>query len=388
MAVYVSLSATAPTWLVWTTTGLVFVALFCVALAAKLANARVSRVRSDFDELAQAMDRAVRDLAARSSRDATTIADIQARIGRDLHALRAAMPARQSASEPSTGERDMETEAGNVVPYPQSRLARKTRDAKPRGPESVAEVEALVRQALASESLDLSLRPIISMSRGAAAGFDVFAHFDTAGDGVDLAAGAAEIPEGQRRAFEVLMVEEAIGTARRRLGSVSQTMPLHISVSEAFLVDGQAVSKLIAAARAHDPLAGALVLCIPESLSRRDGPCFAVLQHIADSGIRLALEDWAPGAEIALPAELQIAFVKVNAQRLIDEGAGTALPARILDAGAVVVAVDVGSDEEAMALIDENVNLMSGPRFSGPRRLRPDDDGAIERLSRISVYNA
>ncbi|MBL8581947.1 MAG: EAL domain-containing protein [Rhizobiaceae bacterium] len=387
MALFIMSVQPSQSWLGWAAAGFIFVLLAAVLLAVRTFHARVGRLSSDLDTLSRAMDKAVRDLAQRSNRDATTMAELKDQIARELASARAAAQTRQPAGPVSNAELELDAEGGNVVVYEQAKLARKAREARPArsGEAGGLDAEPLVRQALATQTLELSLRPIISVARGAAAGFDVFAHFEVDGRGIDLAANAAEIPEGQRAAYECLLVDEAIGTARRRLGSVSQSMPLHISVSPAFLGEAGAVGKLVAAARAHEPLAAALVVCVPAILARKDDAVFPALQRIAEAGIRIALEDWAPRGDIALPATLQVAFLKVQGRRLVEEAEGTDVAGRSLAAGALVIAVDVASDDEAMALIDEGINLMSGPRFSAPRRLRPDDEGAIERMSRISV---
>ena len=55
----------------------------------------------------------------------------------------------------------------------------------------------------------------------------------------------------------------------------------------------------------------------------------------------------------------------------------------LTEAGIGLIATDVRSDEDAMALIDLGVTLMCGPRFGGPKRLRPQDDCKAGRLAAL-----
>jgi cyclic-di-GMP phosphodiesterase, flagellum assembly factor TipF len=47
-----------------------------------------------------------------------------------------------------------------------------------------------------------------------------------------------------------------------------------------------------------------------------------------------------------------------------------------------VIATDVRSDEDAVGLLDLGVDLMTGARFSGPRRLKPDGGTRPGRVQR------
>ena len=49
----------------------------------------------------------------------------------------------------------------------------------------------------------------------------------------------------------------------------------------------------------------------------------------------------------------------------------------IADAGMEIIATDVGSDEDAVSLIDMGIDLMTGERLSPPRRIRDDGHGPL-----------
>jgi EAL domain-containing protein (putative c-di-GMP-specific phosphodiesterase class I) len=50
-------------------------------------------------------------------------------------------------------------------------------------------------------------------------------------------------------------------------------------------------------------------------------------------------------------------------------------------AKATVVATGVSSDDDAVSLLDLGIDLMAGPRFGGPRRLKPE--GGAQRAGRL-----
>ena len=75
-------------------------------------------------------------------------------------------------------------------------------------------------------------------------------------------------------------------------------------------------------------------------------------------------------------------YVKLAADRLLDRPkarkgvpGGAMLLEMAMAAGIEVIATDVRSDEDAVSLIDMGIELMTGERLSGPRRLK-DDGGA------------
>ena len=46
-----------------------------------------------------------------------------------------------------------------------------------------------------------------------------------------------------------------------------------------------------------------------------------------------------------------------------------------------IIAVNVANDEDAVSLIDLGIDLMAGPRFGGPRRLKADGGSRPGRLA-------
>jgi len=46
-----------------------------------------------------------------------------------------------------------------------------------------------------------------------------------------------------------------------------------------------------------------------------------------------------------------------------------------------VIAVNVANDEDAVSLLDLGIDLMAGPRFGGPKRLKQDGGSRAGRLA-------
>ena len=46
-----------------------------------------------------------------------------------------------------------------------------------------------------------------------------------------------------------------------------------------------------------------------------------------------------------------------------------------------IIAVNVANDEDAVSLLDLGIDLMAGPRFGGPKRLKHDGGGRPGRLA-------
>ena len=97
------------------------------------------------------------------------------------------------------------------------------------------------------------------------------------------------------------------------------------------------------------------------------------------SGAIFAAEGW-PREEDALERlKLQgVRLVKLSADRLLDRErtrrrspSGADLAELIDRSNMAIIAIDVASDEDAVALLDLGVDLMRGERFSPPRRLKP-----------------
>lgn len=228
------------------------------------------------------------------------------------------------------------------------------------------------------DRLEICLQPIVSVSLGQSVGFDVLTRLDLPQRGeIHL----RRLPGGSRLDtvdFDMSMFLVAVDTARRRLGSVSERMRLHLSISEATLRDGEAISDICSLVGLHPGIARSMVLSLPPEAARQ-----AVLTRAArtlhDAGLALALESEGhpPENDKGLPP---LDYLKLEADVLmaiadtIQDDAADDLPSRLWPRGCPpMVAAGVDSEEVAMRLIDLGIDLMVGDWFSPPRRMERAD---------------
>ena len=149
---------------------------------------------------------------------------------------------------------------------------------------------------------------------------------------------------------------------------------MHVPVSEALLGNEKELAKLFELFRTNNGLARSLILSLPPTMPVGDQR--PALRRLAAAGVRFALEGW-DGSEAEFEAlrRFGLRFLKLPADRLLDRAKpdGAAPAVTLLDmaaeTGVEVVATGVNSDQDAVALLDLGIDLMAGPRFSGPRRL-------------------
>lgn len=251
---------------------------------------------------------------------------------------------------------------------------------KPR-PDNAA-VEAAVEAALAAKRLEISLQPIIAVTRGAAAGFEVYAHLPIGDDRFwnirRMARPVSTVDVGQ---FERLLLETAGGAARRRLGTAAETMPLHVAVTEA-LLDGQHHRSVLELLKQYPVLGRALVLSVPMQVAETADRYGQPIDELAAAGVRLASEGWSGTPDsLDLLKRHAVDYVKLTADRLLDRArlrrgapSGGKLIDLALDNDLTVIATDVRNDEDAVALVDLGVMLMRGEHFSGPKKLKPEPE--------------
>ena len=255
-------------------------------------------------------------------------------------------------------------------------------------PERVA---AALAGMIADDRLEISLQPIVSVSLGQSVGFEVLTRIDLPqGDELHI----RRIPDGSgidpvELDLSVFLV--AVDTARRRLGSVSERMRLHISMSESVLQDDQGISDICALVALHPGIARSLVLSLPPEAAREPNLTRAS-RRLHDAGLTLALEvDGKLRADgRGLPP---LDYLKVETDALLavadtgTEDVVAHLPSRLgLTGTPPVVAFGVDSEEKAMRLIGRGVDLMAGDWFSPPRRLqRVDGDDPRRQENGLSA---
>lgn len=277
---------------------------------------------------------------------------------------------RQSAAdEPAANVIRLSEEAAKAV------RAERNDSRKDRSANEKAEADRV--NALGEGRFELALEPMISISRSSAVGFDV--HATTGADDSFLYRMASEPRPGARLAFETGLVRKAAAVATQQLGDNSDELPLYVPVSASLLQDSDAVESMRILFKGDETLARSLILTLPVHLmtgaNRKHGPA---LDALRDAGVQFAAEGWLGGADaLKILKGYGVCCVKLTANRLLER---EKLRPRDLDAesivtacaasGLPVAAMNVNTDEEAVSLIDLGVDIMSGTRFNGPRRLK------------------
>lgn len=325
---------------------------------------KVERMRGDIDRLARTLDGALKDLAAGNERNSLTLGaltgTIDRQIGGMLERIETATRPEASAASPASVADDGAS---------QGRKAPQKSAAGERLPAGWADRE-----------LELSLEPIVSVSQGAAAAFEVHAHILLEDGSERVVRRLSEAANPQDLcAFELALVKAAMHASRRKLAAEAR-LPLHVAISAALLGDEAAVGELCSLLDLHSGLAKGLVFSVPaEQFATKDNSVRHGIVRLTISGAVFAAEGW-PREEDALERlKLQgVRLVKLAADRLLDRErirrkspSGADLAELIDRSNMAIVAVDVASDEDAVALLDLGVDLMRGERFSPPRKLKP-----------------
>lgn len=356
---------------VWAFVGLLSLVLAAAATAAAAyLHFRVARMQGDIDRLARSLDSALKDLAAGNERTSLSLGalsqTIDRQIGGVLERIETHVQAPAAADPaPTAGVGD------NVVPLGMGirKLAQKQG-----GGERLPAVWA-------DRELELSLEPIISVAQGAAVGFEVHTHI-LLEDGsermvrrLSSAANPADLA-----AFELALVKAAMHASRRQLGPDGAKLQLHVAISAALLGNEAAVDEVSGLLGLHAGLARSLVLSLPAELfATKDGAVQRGIVKLTVAGASLAAEGWPVESDTLARLKVQgVAIVKLSADRLLDRErvrrkalSGADLAELLHTAGLAIVASGVGADEDAVALLDLGVDLMSGDRFSPPRKLKP-----------------
>ncbi|HEY6633452.1 MAG TPA: EAL domain-containing protein [Rhizobiaceae bacterium] len=355
-----------------TASATLFLSLGAAAFAYR-AYSRSSVVAAEFERLTRSMDAAIKDVSLRGDREAAKLEDFNAALSGRLDALSARL-------SPADTETDADRPARPETPAPARR--HKAVPVEAQSADAVGEpgVDIALRRMVAGGQADLSLQPIIAAGRGEAGGFEVHFHVQPQdGKPVDIRRLAQPVAGVDPAAFERLAVVASTEAARRGLGDVSEKMPLHIAVSSALLDDGLEFATVLDIFKLHPALAKSVVMSLPAELVQ-SGQHAAALDLLSGLEIRLAAEDWSGSqADLDTLKKAGVAVVKIAAARLLDRAkprkgqpTGAALAPMAEAAGVEIVATDVGSEEDAVRLIDMGVDLMSGERLSAPRRLRAD----------------
>lgn len=340
----------------------------CGAIFGLLAYRRSASASTEITRLALSVDAAIRELSSREKPGLASNTKRVASVSRKIEAVPAA-----ARIEPISQPAPIEPAAPSATIITHPALLRSAQDDKPA--EAMDDAAAAIRHALSAGRIEISLQPIISIARGEAAGFDVFAHLPRHGD-QPLELRRPEHPTSgvSIAAFERLLVASSVQTAIRHLGEASEATPLHVAISEALLEDSAELATVLTLFSQHANDVRSIVLSIPATVVEGDNNHAQALGLLAQSGVRIAVEGWSGNAEsFEQSARGKIAFIKLSAGELLDPVNFQKIEALREQAGATgisVIATEVALDDDAVGLIDLGIVLMTGPRFSGPRRIK------------------
>ncbi len=339
-----------------------------LGLAFGLAAMRSARtLRQDMDRVALTLDGALRTLASLGSRNASTIEELADAVNRDIGRLTERLD-RTDVERPAAPA----AASGNVVALPvHARTPRSSKAATERQAQPSANV-------VPAGSIEIHLEPIVSIADSAATGFEAHAGVRLVTGDVQLTRRLSDLtPVRERIQFELALFDAVVTASRRQLGGSARELPIHVAVSRALIEDSRANARMLDAFRLHSGLEGRIVLSLTEAPTASAAAYAKALARLAQSGALLALET-APDADVAAElASSGIDYLKLPADRLLDRErsrasrSGADIAHECGAANIAVVATGVATDEDVLALMDLGVNLMSGARFSGPRRLKP-----------------
>ena len=338
---------------------------------------RANLVAAELDRLTRSMDAAIKDVSLRGDRDAAKLEDLNATVSGKLDALSARI---SPAGDEALVGSDFEKKARVAEPHAQATVSEPD-------PTETAGIDVALRRMVVGAQADLSLQPIIAAGRGEAGGFEVHFHIQPEeGKPVDLRRLSRPVADVDPAAYERLAVVAATEAVRRRLGDISEKIPLHVAISSALLQDGLEFATVLDIFKLQPALAKAVVMSLPADLLA-SGEHTAALQLLSGLDIRFAAEEWSGSrAELDEMKKAGVGAAKIAAERLLDRTktrkgtpSGAALVEMADDAGVDVIATDVQSEEDAVSLIDMGVDLMTGERLSAPRRLKTDGPGGAKR---------
>ena len=346
---------------------------------------RANLVAAELERLTRSMDAAIKDVSLRGDRDAAKLEDLNTTVSGKLDALSARISPAEDETLAGSDSLKKAREAEPPAPAGKGRQGQAT-VSEPGATES-AGIDVALRRMVAGAQADLSLQPIIAAGRGEAGGFEVHFHIPPEeGKPVDLRRLSRPVADVDPAAYERLAVVAATEAVRRRLGDISEKIPLHVAISSALLQDGLEFATVLDIFKLQPALAKAVVMSLPTDLLA-SGEHTAALQLLSGLDIRFAAEEWSGSrAELEEMKKAGVGAAKIAAERLLDRTktrkgtpSGAALVEMADDAGVDVIATDVQSEEDAVSLIDMGVDLMTGERLSAPRRLKTDGPGGAKR---------
>ncbi len=237
------------------------------------------------------------------------------------------------------------------------------------------ERERDLRHALSNRKFELWYEPIFRLATGELEGFESILRFRRADGSIDSFNDL--LPAAEETGLSISIGREALETVCGQLRNWSNTLPgntltltVNLTHRQFFHEDMAAHLRKTLALTKADP--SRLILEIPEAaVNDRPDDALAIVQRIADCGVRVALDDFGSGLAAFNPlVRLPIDLVKMDAQlsiAAVKTGSQLALLESVIRLGKTIgvqsLAQGVETQEQLNALRRLGCELGQGPLF-------------------------
>ncbi len=199
--------------------------------------------------------------------------------------------------------------------------------------------------------------------------FEAFASYHSGDQTIDIQR-ASELPSVAQSRLATALLEESVRVARRLAGSENAIgHPIHVPLSQAFLVEGD-LAAILTSAGGRKGFPDDLTLSLPLA-ALLEGP---MPQPINGWRPTLACEANAfPDADLQSLANAHIRWLKMPAKSVLADGECERYRYFCEPLGIDVIVTHVHDKDDAVSLLDRGFRFMSGPHFGIPRPLRTED---------------
>lgn len=254
------------------------------------------------------------------------------------------------------------------------------------GPSSA--LQDTVREALASNRVDLYLQPIVSLPQRRTVFYESFSRLRDESGRVMMPAEYLSVaePEGLMAAIDNLLLFRCVQIVRR-LARQDRKVGIFCNISLASLSDESFFPQFLEFLSANKDLAGALIFELGQSVFERRGAVEARhMARLADLGFQFSLDKVNDlDLDFQELSRADVKFVKVGAQMLLDqlEETGGKLVIRSLPDlhaadfarltrryGVEVIVEKVESERQIVDILDLDIAFGQGHLFGEPRAIR------------------
>lgn len=366
----------------WLACGAVVVSVLALLLALG-ANARLSRLRSDYAQLSAQFELAMGRLEKQANA-------LQARLAVNEQAADSAKTPRRKSAPDAPEDAEAHRPMAQIIAHPKAGTNKTA--AKPHMIEGgLAAAERLTRQRRAVErgfkkavntgQFPLCLQPVLSMPEGVPVAYIASARiadqdlpaFGEPGEGID------------RSHYTDLMLVHALRAARQLADLGGADTPVICQLSLEFLLDSKRFGLFASAIEAQPQAAEAVVAALPRMSESETEAAFAALDRLARSGMRFAVcGNHGNLARLLKRIAAPVAYFFVPAKSFADRPARTALRDIAAFAGsrkAQLVAMEADSERLQLSLMEEDVRLVTSAAAAPPRLVKPPQPSGRQHLA-------